>query len=187
MPLEIASNPPASIIQGDTLQWRLTSRDASPSDAGLRVRISSAFHTLEVIGVAESDGWLVTVTADQTKRLGDGLLRWMARATFAAGVVRTIDAGMLTAVALAELGTGSSTQSHAARMVALLEAQLEKLASDSLDQYSVGERSATRRKMAEVDAALNAARRRLAMEQHGGRLPRVSIQPRPMVGYRPIT
>lgn len=187
MPPEVGAAPPASIMQGDTLRWRFTSRDATPATASLAVRVSSPAATVEVAGVSDGDGWLVTLSADQTRRLGAGVLKWLARATYSGGIVQTLDAGTLTAVALPELGTGASTLSHAARMVALLEAQLEKLAADALEQYSIGERSATRRKMAEVEASLARARRALAMEQAGGRLPAVVMRPRPMPGYRPLS
>jgi hypothetical protein len=187
MPLEVRSTPPASIIQGDTLTWRLTSRDASPSEASLRVRVSSASHTLEVTGTTDGDGWLIAVTPEQTTRLGCGLLKWLARAVYTSGAVQTIDAGTITAVPLTALGTGASTESHAARLVALLEAQLERLAADSLAEYSLGERTAKRRALAEVEASLAKARRQLAMEQNGGRLPRVQIVNRPLAGFRPLS
>ena len=182
MPPEISSTAPATIMQGDTLRWRFTSRDATPTTATLAVRVSSASQTVEVTGTPDADGWLVTVSAEQTKRLGAGLLKWMARATFAGDIVQTLDAGTITAVAVSELGTGAATMSHAARMVALLEAQYEKLAADSLEEYSVGERTAKRRKLEDVERALKSARRRLEMEQNGGRLPSIRLQYPRLIG-----
>jgi hypothetical protein len=186
MPPEIRSTAPATIMQGDTLQWRFTSRDATPETATLRVRVASAAHSVEVSGIADGDGWLVTVAAEQTRRLGAGLLKWIARATYPGDIVQTLDAGTITADGLPDLGSGAGTQSHAARMVALLEARLEELASTDLESYSIGERTATMRKMADVERSLAQARRRLLMEQNGGRLPRVSMQPPRMAGFRPL-
>ena len=183
MPLQVGSTPPASIMQGDTLSWRAAYADAQPSEVtALRVRVSSSTHTVEVTAVADGPDWLITVPAADTQRLGAGLLKWLARATYTSGAVQTVAAGQLTAVSVSALGTGANTASHAARMVALLEAQLEKLAADSLEQYSVGERSATRRKMEEVERSLTKARRHLAMEQNGGRLPSVVMRFPPLVG-----
>jgi hypothetical protein len=171
----MTATPPASIMQGDTLTWRLVSSDASPADATLSVRVSSPSGTIDVLGVADGTAWIVTVTDEQTQRLGAGLLRYMARATYGSGQVLTIAAGTLTSVAVSALGTGSGTASHAARMVALLEAQRERLAADSLDAYTIGDRQATRRKLAEVESSLRAARRELSREQNGGRLPPVRM------------
>jgi hypothetical protein len=182
MPPEIPSTAPATIMQGDTLRWRVTSVDATPATATIAVRVASSAHSVEVSGIADGDGWLVTVAAEQTRRLGAGLLKYLVRATYAGGIVQTLTAGSITAVGVSELGTGAATMSHAARMVALLEAQLEKLAADSLAEYSIGERTAKRRAMAEVETSLSKARRALAMEQNGGRLPSVHMVFPPLVG-----
>ncbi len=182
MPLTIGSAPPATTMQGDTVTWRFASSDATPADATLRVRIAATATTVEVDGVVDGDGWLVTIPAADSKRLGSGLLRWIARATYTSGAVQTVGGGQFTAASLPELGTGASTSSHAARMVALLEAQLERLAGNVIEQHSVGERSATRRKIAEVEASLSKARNRLAMEQNGGRLPPVHLRFPPLIG-----
>jgi hypothetical protein len=118
MPPEIGSTAPATIMQGDTLRWRFTSRDATPATATLVVRVSSPTQTVEVPGTPDADGWLVTVSAEQMKRLGAGLLRYLVRATYAGGIVQTLASGTITAVGVTDLGTGASTASHAARMVA---------------------------------------------------------------------
>jgi hypothetical protein len=73
------------------------------------------------------------------------------------------------------LGSGG-TQTFNARRVALLEAQYEKLASDSLDEYSIGERTAKRRSLKEVGQQLALARSALEMETTGGRLPATAVR-----------
>jgi hypothetical protein len=175
MPPAIASAPPALVMQGDTLVWRFSSSDATPADATLSVRFVSPGVTVGVPGVADGAAWLVTATAAQTQLFGAGPLKWMARATYLSGQVTTLAAGTISVLGVAPLGEGSATQSHAARMVSLLEVQREKLAADVLDEYSVGDRTAKRRKLAEVEASLRAARRELSREENGGRLPSVRI------------
>lgn len=169
MPPEIPSIAPATIMQGDTLRWRFTSRDATPATATLAVRVSSPVQTVEVTGTPDADGWLITVSAEQTKRLGAGLLKYLVRATFTGDLVQTLSAGTITAVRVSDLGSGGA-QTFNARRVALLEAQYEKLASDNLDEYSVGERTAKRRSLKEVGMELAKARAALEMETTGGRL-----------------
>jgi hypothetical protein len=109
--------------------------------------------------------------------LGAGVVQWVARAIYTVGgAVQTIASGTTTAIALQAIGGGTGTSTHAGRMVAALEAQLEKIASDPLTEYSIGERTAKRRSMTEeLLPALADARRRLLMEQNGGRLPSVRI------------
>ena len=176
MALSVGAVPPASYVQGDTVTWRLSSSSVTSAEATLKVRFSSPIHTAEVTATADGDGWIVALTPEQSEGLGAGVVKWSARAIYTVGgAVQTIAAGSITAVPLLPIGGGSGTQSHAGRMVALLEGQLEKLAADALEQYSIGERSATRRKMAEVRAELANAKRALAMEQNGGRLPSVRI------------
>jgi hypothetical protein len=175
MPPEIGSTAPATIMQGDTLRWRFASRDATPATATLVVRVSSPTQTVEVTGTPDADGWLVTVSAEQTKRLGAGLLKYLVRATYAGGIVSTLSAGTITSVRVADLGSGG-TQTFNARRVALLEAQYEKLASDSLDEYSIGERTAKRRSLKEVGQQLALARSALEMETTGGRLPATAVR-----------
>jgi hypothetical protein len=180
MPPEIGSTAPATIMQGDTLRWRFASRDATPITATLAVRVSSPTQTVEVTGTPDADGWLVTVSAEQTKRLGAGLLKYLVRATYAGGIVQTLDAGTITAVGVTDLGTGASTASHAARMVAKYEALLEQV--DNLSEYSVGERTAKRHGPEVLEKSLRYWKRELAKEQNGGRLPPVVMRFPPLVG-----
>lgn len=170
MPPEIGSTVPATIMQGDTLRWRFTSRDATPQTATLAVRVSSPTQTVEVPGTPDADGWLVTVSAEQTKRLGAGLLRYLVRATYTGGIVQTLASGSINALRVSELGAGGDTLTFNARRVKLLEAQYEKLAGDSLAEYSVGERTAKRRDLKQVREELAMARAALQMEQTGGKL-----------------
>lgn len=169
MPLPLGALPPASIYAGDSLLWRHVARDVSPAEATLVVRVYSASYSVEVLGVADGDGWLISVAPSETKRMGSGLLKWVARATLTNGNVHTVGDGAVQSQASPALGGGGDTLSHAGRLVKSLEAQLEKLAASAVTEYGVGERNAKYRDMDKVQAALNAARARLAAERNGGR------------------
>lgn len=168
MPLPVLDSAPADVLQGDSLQYRVSSSDATPQEgATLAVRFMSPTTTLEVTGTASGSGWLVSLTPKQTRELGPGALTWVARATYVGGAVQKVASGQLTVLPLTAIG--GTTISHAATMVARLEAQLEQLAADSLSEYSIGDRTAKRRAMAEVQKQLTTARAKLAAERNGGR------------------
>lgn len=166
---------PAAVIRGDTIEWTVSAAgwgglDPSPS---LAVAVYGAEKTVTAAVVRDGGGWRVTIDATTSQTLPAGAYSWIARAT-GSGYTQTLATGAFEVLPVPQAGAVSG-ESHAARMVRALEAQLEKLAADPLEQYSVGERDAKRRSMAEVKRLLTAYRREVAMEANGGRLPSITF------------
>jgi hypothetical protein len=179
MPLPVASVAPLAILQGDTLTWVVSSADASPASGDtLSLRVSSVRTTTEVAGVANAGGrdWTVLVSADQTRALGSGILKWMTRVTYAAGQVQVLGSGLITAAMLPELGAGAGAVSGAERTLALWLARAEQQAGDLLLKYTVGDRTAERYTPKQVQEAIAFWRGAVARERNGGRLASAAVR-----------
>lgn len=165
---------PAAILRGDTITWTvprsLWTGDGAPV---VSATLYGRDRTIAATVAEESAVWRVTVPAATAATMEAGGYSFVVRGT-AGAVVATLETGVVQVLALPAAGAVSNA-THAERMVAALEAQLEQLARDPLESYSVGDRDAKRRDMAQVKRLLAAYRREVLMERNGGRLPPITF------------
>lgn len=173
MALPIPTTEPKSFTAGETVKWTRAFGDYPASDGWTRkycVRGASNVDILEVNGA-------FTLSAIAGKDLIAGPYRWTAYAekgTEAAGTLERyqLDAGVLEVLPnFTDAGDGALL-SHPEKALALIETQIEELLSSPIESYSISQRSAVRRKLAE----LRAERTRYKIEIQrakagGGRLP----------------
>ena len=124
----IPSSEPSSVRAGDTWRWDATYSDYPPSDGW------ALAYSIRGIGVLAWDaGWIdddgstysVTIPAASTAALGAGDYEWVATATKGAEKY-TAGYGLLRVLPNLATATAGQRQSHAEKMVPLIEAELER-------------------------------------------------------------
>lgn len=158
-PLLTAAVPqaiPTVLTAGDTWRWDASFSDYPKSDGWVLCYAFRGVGSLDVSGsqivVNASDpaGFSVTVLPASTAPLGAGRYRYLARVTLA-GEVRTVDAGVVQVLPDLATADEGELQTHAEKMVALLEAAIEANAASSANggtggtvlSYSIADRSVT--------------------------------------------
>jgi len=142
---EIPTTEPAEAILGDTWEW---DRSFSDYPAGDGWTLTYSFVGVERMDLGASeitavgDGWAVRVPADKTQGFPPGAYRWAAFATDADGRRFTLATGTL--IGRENFATHDGGQTHAEKMVELLEAALEAQATNGMPvSVSINGRSLT--------------------------------------------
>jgi hypothetical protein len=182
LPLPVESTAPTASTAGDTIAWRLDA-PATPAADGWAVKVTLAGPaTVRVDAAPDPDlasAYVVTFGAATTSALPAGSYTWTATASKGTGAALervTVGAGRIAIAANPETVAGAGGLTHAERALALVEARIEELLADNLETYSVAERSATRRKLAELQVERNRLRTEVYRRRNGGRLgPRLAI------------
>lgn len=162
------SRVPMALVQGTSVSWRWEDSDFNPADGWALIYAFEGPSPLNVAGVADGTGFLVSLTTVQTAGLGVGFYRWQA---FAARSVPSVErvqvaAGALEVVLDLLVSTASTEQkSHARRMVEALEAALEGRATDGQKSMSINGRSIERIPILELSQLLATYRQRLRAEE----------------------
>lgn len=126
---------PTQLHAGDSIAWE---RDvpAYPAAAGWSLRYvlsGPARHVLEALATAP---YRIELAAADTASWAPGLYRWVALAIN--GTQRlTVDSGTLEVAANLETAEPSDARSHAQRMLALIEAALEKRIPKDQQSYEI--------------------------------------------------
>ena len=107
-----------------------------------------------------------------------GTYRWVARLTLG-GVVYDADAGSLVVMPNLAVEAASDQRSHAERMLAAVEAELQARidgTGSAHDAYAIGGRSIQKLKVPELMALRAKYSSEVARERNGGRLPPVVVR-----------
>lgn len=173
---EIPSEVPASFVAGDTVKFTRRYADY-PASAGWV--LTFAFAGVDTFaGTCTQNGtgddFLVALAAATTAAKPAGVYQYLASATLA-GEVYTVDSGSLVVLPNVRTAAAGALQSHAEKMVALLEAALVALASSgttaaTVQSYTIGDRSVTYRDVPDLHRELQGYRWQVWREQHPGQL-----------------
>lgn len=187
-PLPVA---PTSCVAGDTVSWTVAAGVVAPVPAAggwtLAVGLAGERSATGTV-VREGDGSAtVTVAASATAQLPAGAYGWALTAhrtvTGPGGAVAervTLATGALVVrpdlAAQAVAGLDARHPDEVA--LSLAYARRSELLADNLTQYSTngGQRSVTRRALAELSAEIRALETRIARRRNGGRLPTVLVR-----------
>lgn len=147
--MEIPTREPVGARAGDTWTWRRAFDDYSSQDAWVlsyamvgpgAVRWDATWAVAEVDG-----GWLVTMPATQTAGIPAGAYQWIARVA-KAGEVVTVATGALTVEPNLATATPGSLETHAAKMLRLIDAEITRRltpasegGSGAVESYSIDE------------------------------------------------
>lgn len=142
---------PAIIQAGVTLDLRFTLTAYPPAEWSLAVGLRGP-SVVNIAGVADGAAFVVGASAAATGAWAAGDYAWAARLTaLADGEV--IDAGTGTLAVIADIlaGTEASDQrTHAQRVLAAIEAVIERRASKDQESYKIGNRELKRMSIADL-------------------------------------
>lgn len=167
---------PDLIYAGDTVIFDVpafkdaigTSIDSGTYTLNWYARTNTASEGATITGVAESDGWRITVPSSTTADFDAGLWTWQAIATYGS-VQYTAGRGQFTVKATASYsGTPGAfdDRSRAEIDLSYVEAAIRTLSQGGMVQeYSIGGRSLRRYKMTELLELRSTLQNEVAMER----------------------
>jgi hypothetical protein len=174
MATTIPTTEPAELRAGDTWKWRREDLvDSYPSPTwALKYRAKSAAGGFEFTAAADAGEFLVTVAASTTQTYVAGDYSWAAwvesgaeKYTVGSGVFRVLAdlRGGLAADAL-------DVRTHAAKVLASIEAVIEGRASKDQEEYTIAGRSLKRTPIADLMMLRARYRNEVESEAAGRRL-----------------
>lgn len=169
---------PTEHVAGETLKARLRYVDFPAGDGWVLaiyfrgVAVLDALMTGDTPEIeADGDSFLVTLSATDTA-LAAGTYRWTARATLD-GETYQADAGVLTLRPNVATATAGALQTHAERMVAVLESEIAARITGDGSAHGdmlIGSRRLVKIATHELEGMLNRYRWQVWREQHPGQL-----------------
>lgn len=169
---------PSTIRAGDTIKWR-----DLPSTDVFGLAISSATHGLTyflrtnvnhegatVVGVAEGDGWLFTISASTSANFDAGVWYWQAVATaLQGGEKQTVGTGQLQverSLAYAGQPGAFDGRSQSQKDLQAVQTAIRNMMSGgAVQEYRIGTRSLKRFDLAELLALETRLKAAVAREQ----------------------
>ena len=137
----VADRLPKIFSAGETVKFRRFVPDYLPSDGWTyALHLNGALAVLHKDGVADGDGYLVTINPTDSLPAGD--YRYLERVSNATtGEAHNVGEGVVKVELDLALAAPGACISHAERMLALIEAAIEKKVPDDLKSYSIGGRA----------------------------------------------
>ena len=160
---------PATLTAGDSWQWT-RSLDAFPADSWdltVYLRGPATLDIPSTPGVGDPGVHVLAVAPEDTTPLAPGRYTWAERVSDGNGDVRTIATGVVDVRPNPATATAGQLQSHAARMVPLLEEALRRRVTIDQASYQILQRAATREDLREYERMLTRYRLELAAELAG--------------------
>lgn len=129
------------------------------------------------VNATDSNAYSVTVAASSTAGYIAGVYQYLARVTLA-GVVHTVDSGVVILLPNVATASTGALQSHAEKMVALIEAAIEANAATAanggtggaITSYTIADRTVTFKDDADLRAQLSHYKWQVWREQNPGKL-----------------
>lgn len=171
----IPTTVPASFAAGETVKYR-RNFPGYPASAGWTyanyVRGAASLDVGGGMVAADGDDFVVTIPASGTpsSNIAAGTYTYAERLT-KAGEVYPGASGTLVITPNVATADAGALQSHAERMVPLLESALERRVAADMVSYTLLNRSLTREELATYRALLAQYRLEVQAQRNGGRLP----------------
>lgn len=155
---------PTQLHAGDSIAWE---RDvpAYPAADGWALRYVLSGPARHVLGAIPGAPYRVEVSAQDTAAWPAGLYRWVALAVNGAQRL-TVATGTLEVGANLETAAPADARSHAQRMLALIEAALEKRIPKDQQSYEIDGMRLDRIPIERLDALRSKYRRELQREKN---------------------
>lgn len=152
MAAEIPTTEPLSVRAGDTWKWTRSLADYPASTWTLKYRFKNAAGGFEIVASASGDDYSVTVSAATTAGYASGTYSWMAWVESGSEKF-TVDQGTLTVGADYRGSTAAAAlddRSHARKVLAAIEAVIERRATQDQMEYTIEGRSLKRTPIADL-------------------------------------
>lgn len=157
---------PAAILRGDTITWTVPrSRWTGDGAPVVSATLYGRDRTITATVAEESGLWRVTVPASVAATMEAGGYSFVVRGT-AGAVVATLETGTITVSPIPAAGAVSG-ESWAAATLRSLRETYARLAADPLESYSVGDRDAKRRQLADLRKEIAALAAQVRRERTG--------------------
>ena len=140
MSAEIPDHLPTVFSAGETVMYRRFADGYLPSDGWTyTLHLNGALAVLHKDGVADGDGYLVTIQPTDSLREGDYC--FLERVSNAGtGEAHNVGSGVVNIKLDLALAPAGACISHAERTLSIIEAQIEGKLSDDLASYSIAGR-----------------------------------------------
>ena len=137
----VADRLPKVFSAGETVEFRRFVPDYLPSDGWTyQLHLNGPLATLHKDGVADGNGYLVTI--NPTDSLPPGDYRYLERVSNGStGEAHNVGEGVVNVELDLALAAPGACISHAERVLAIIEAAIEKKVPDDLKSYSIGGRA----------------------------------------------
>lgn len=162
-----AQSEPKSAVAGDTWQWERELTDHLPSDGWTLSYVFVGPSKLEVTATPSGETYQISVPPDQTADLKPGLYRWRAYVSKATDRF-SIDDGRL--IVEADLAQEVTTESHAEKMIALLQTAIEEKVTLGTTNIEINGRQAQLIPTIELRQLLGHYRSELRRSRHPDKL-----------------
>lgn len=153
MAAEIPTTEPLSVRAGDTWKWTRSLADYPASTWTLKYRFKNAAGGFEITASASGDDYSVTVAAATTAGYASGSYTWIAWVEGGSSEKYTVDQGTTTVGSDYRSGTATlalDDRSHARKVLAAIEAVIERRASQDQMEYTIEGRSLKRTPIADL-------------------------------------
>jgi hypothetical protein len=181
MSAPISTTEPTALPAGDTAKWRRTYTPWLASDGwALTYTLVNANNRITFAATADGDAHLVNVPTATTAAWAPGTYAWRAQAS-KAGEVYTAATGSIDI--LPAWGTAADARSHAAKVLANIEAYLENAANLAAAEYEIAGRSLKRHSLPELLALRDRYRMEVARESAAQRAA-AGLAPRGRIAVR---
>jgi len=156
------STLPESFAAGTTVRYRRRLSEY-PASAGwtLKLHLAGA-SVLSKTAVADGDGFVVTLAAEDTAAFTPGLYKWVERVSNVGGEVYEIASGVVTVLPNLAEATEGSEQEWVERAIAALKAHIEGRLPAGMESYQIAGRAVSKVPVKEAVALLATFESRLA-------------------------
>lgn len=145
------NNIPASIVSGDSVEWKDYDLDGVTSDDWTLTYSIRGAQILNVVGVPFAGGWDFSITTVQSATLTPGAYAWAVAAT-KTGEKQTLASGTLTVQAdLTSAVAGYDGRSQAKKDLEAVQTAIRTIiAGGAVQSYSIGNRSLSKMPMTDL-------------------------------------
>jgi hypothetical protein len=156
---------PAQLYAGDTWKWSASFADYSAADGWTLTTSFRGAGTLDVVGVADSDGFTNTATAVSTGGLTAGRYSWTSRVE-KDGETYTVDSGTLEVIpSLADEDAGYDGRTDAEKQLEAAEASLTSLLGSKNESVTFGDQTFKRQDIEKLTNIRDRLRSQVAREK----------------------
>ncbi len=166
--MSVACLIPENVVAGTTLEIVLT-LTAFPAPEWAATLMLRGPQAIDLLGVYDGTQHRLSAAAAATASWSPGLYVWALRATRGAEVVQVDSGEIRVSPDIAGLAAGHDGRSHAARVVAAIEAVLENRATLDQQKYTINNRELWRTPIPELLLLRDRYRAELRREQQAGR------------------
>jgi len=159
---------PTEFRAGETVEYELTLPDYPPGTHSLTVHLRGIGSADASVGEGASK-YTVTFSAALTGALAPGVYQFSELITVTAGgKVVEVGAGVVSVLRNLATAPAGSAQTHAEKMVAILETAIQDLTSGKIQAYSIGGRTVTYNDLPELQKMLAKYQSEVRMQRSPG-------------------